>query len=346
MAADLGTRPSPESFLDAARAEEGGGARRGRLKIFLGASPGVGKTYAMLEEAKARQRAGVDVVVALVETHGREETAALLTTLEQLPRRQIDYRGQQLGEMDLDALLARRPQLAVIDEFAHTNAPGSRHPKRWQDVMEALDAGVDVVTTLNIQHIESLNDAVAQITGVRVQETVPDEVLARADQIELIDLPPEELIQRLKDGKVYRGAQAGQALDNFFTRGKLTALREMALRTAAGRVDADMIGFMQANAVGKVWPAQERILVCINEAPGAKMLVRAGKRMAERAKLPWIVATVLTPKHESMDAAARLGTQDALRLAETLGAETATLRVASDVAGEILRYARSAMSPG
>jgi two-component system, OmpR family, sensor histidine kinase KdpD len=340
MAAHADMRPTPESYLEAARAEEIGGARRGKLKVFLGASPGVGKTFAMLEDAKARQRAGIDVVVALVETHGREETAALLTTLEQLPRLQMDYRGQQLGEMDLDAVLARQPQVAVIDEFAHTNAPGSRHPKRWQDVMEVIDAGIDVITTLNIQHIESLNDAVAQITGVRVQETVPDEVLAKADQIELIDLPPEDLIQRLKDGKVYRGAQAGQALENFFTRGKLTALREMALRTTAGRVDSDMLGLMKANAVTGIWPAQERILVCINEAPGAKTLVRTGKRLAERAKLPWIVATVLTPKHEAMDPEVRAGTQDALRLAETLGAETITLRAESDAAGELLRYAR------
>ena len=181
-------------------------------------------------------KAGVDLTVALVETHGRADTAALLEGLELLPRKTIDYRGQQLGEMDLDALLARKPSLALIDEFAHTNVPGSRHPKRWQDVMEVLGAGIDVITTLNIQHIESLNDAIAQITGVRVQETLPDEVLAKADQIELIDLPPEDLIQRLKDGKIYQGQQAGRALENFFTRGKLTALREMALRAAAGRV--------------------------------------------------------------------------------------------------------------
>lgn len=335
------SRPTPESFLDAARAEEGGGARRGRLKIFLGASPGVGKTYAMLEEARVRQRARVDVVVALVETHGRQETAALLANLEQLPRQQIEYRGQKLDEMDLDALLARRPQLAVIDEFAHTNAPGSRHPKRWQDVDEVLAAGIDVVTTLNIQHIESLNDAVAQITGVRVHETVPDETIEKADRIELIDLPPEELIQRLKEGKVYLPQQAGRALENFFTKGKLTALREMALRTTAGRVDAEMLGFMQANAVKGPWPAEERLLVCINEAPVAKALVRTGKRMADRAKIPWIVATVLTPRHEALPSASRQLTQDALRLAETLGAETATLRAESDAAGELLRFARA-----
>jgi two-component system sensor histidine kinase KdpD len=243
--------------------------------------------------------------------------------------------------MDLDAVLARRPQLALIDEFAHTNAPGSRHPKRWQDVMEVVDAGIDVVTTLNIQHIESLNDAVAQITGVRVQETVPDVVLQKADQIELIDLPPDELINRLKDGKVYLPQQAGRALDNFFTKGKLTALREMALRATAGRVDADMLAFMQANAVKGIWPTEERLLVCINEAPVAKALVRTGKRMAERAKIPWIVATVVTPKHDVIEADARQVTQDALRLAETLGAETITLRAESDAAGELLRFARS-----
>ncbi|MCZ8184047.1 MAG: sensor histidine kinase KdpD [Beijerinckiaceae bacterium] len=332
-------RPTPESFLDAARAEEAT-SRSGKLKIFLGASPGVGKTFAMLEEARIRARAGVDVVVALVETHGRAETAALLGALEQVPRRRIEYRGQVLEEMDLDALLARKPRLALIDEFAHTNAPGSRHPKRWQDVMEVLDSGIDVVTTLNIQHIESLNDAVAQITGIRVQETVPDAALDRADQIELIDLPPEELIQRLKDGKIYLHQQAGRALENFFTKGKLTALREMALRTAAGRVDAEMLDLKKAQADQTIWPTAERLLVCVNEAPVGKALVRTGKRMADRAKIPWIVATVLTPKHEAMDADARGVTQDALRLAETLGAETVTLRAESNAAGEILRFAR------
>jgi two-component system, OmpR family, sensor histidine kinase KdpD len=341
MIANGDTRPHPESFLDAARAEEAGSSRPGRLKIFLGASPGVGKTFAMLEEARMRLRAGVDVVVALVETHGRIDTANLLANLEQLPRRTIDYLGQKLSELDLDGLLARKPELALIDEFAHTNAPGSRHPKRWQDVMEVLDAGIDVVTTLNIQHIESLNDAVAQITGVRVQETLPDAVLSRADQIELIDLPPEELINRLKDGKIYLSQQAGRALENFFTKGKLTALREMALRATAGRVDADMLTLMKDNAVRDIWPTEERLLVCINEAPGAKRLVRTGKRMAERAKLPWIVATVLTPKHEAMGPEARSVTQDALRLAEMLGAETATLRAESNAAGELLRFAQS-----
>ena len=341
MASGEPDRRNPESFLDEARSEDCGLIGRGRLKIFLGASPGVGKTFAMLEEARSRQRAGVDVVVALVETHGRSETADLLAHLEQLPRSIVDYRGQQLNEMDLDALLVRKPKLALIDEFAHTNAPGSRHPKRWQDVMEVINAGIDVTTTLNIQHIESLNDVVARITGVRVQETVPDEVLSKADEIELIDLPPEELINRLRDGKIYVPGQAGRALENFFTKGNLTALRELALRTAASRVDADMLSWMQTNTVTGPWPTQERLLVCINEAPVAKALVRTGKRMAERAKIPWLVATVMTPRHEALGPDARAMTHDAMRLAETLGAETVTLNSESDAAKELLAFARA-----
>lgn len=336
MPANDTKRPDPEALLGEQRR-----AGRGRLKVFLGASPGVGKTFAMLEEARQRQRAGRDVVAAFVETHGRAETAGLLASLEVLPRKAIAYRGQQLDEMDLDALLARKPQLALIDEFAHTNVPGSRHPKRWQDVFEVLDAGIDVTTTLNIQHIESLNDVVATITGVRVQETVPDHVLQQADEIELIDLPPEELINRLREGKVYVPQQIGKALENFFTRGNLTALRELALRTAASRVDDDMLTYMQANAVQGPWPTQERLLVCVNEAPVAKALVRAGKRMAERARIPWIVATVVTPRHEALGDEARNATLDALRLAETLGAEVVTRQTESDVAAELLSFARS-----
>ncbi len=314
---------------------------RGRLKIFLGASPGVGKTYAMLQEAALRARQGIDVVVGLVETHGRTETEALMAGLELLPRQSIDYRGQQLEEFDLDALLARKPQLALIDELAHTNVPGSRHLKRWQDVVEVLNAGIDVVTALNIQHIESLNDAVARISGVRVQETVPDEIVARADEIELIDLPPEELIGRLREGKVYRAGTVGRALDNFFTKPNLTALRELALRTAASRVDAQMLTLMRQGAVKGPWPTQERILVCVNESPLAKSLVRAGKRMAERADIPWIVATVITPQHEALPEGARRLTSDALQLAEALGAETVTLHADAGVADEMIAFARA-----
>ncbi len=301
----------------------------------------MGKTYAMLEEAAIRASAGIDVVVGLVETHGRPETEALLAGLELLPRQKLEYRGQALDELDLDALLRRHPRLALIDELAHTNVPGARHLKRWQDVVEAIDAGIDVTTTLNIQHIESLNDAVARITGVRVQETVPDAMVARADEIELIDLPPEELIGRLRDGKVYREGTVGRALDNFFTKPNLTALRELALRTAASRVDQQMLTLMQQGAVKGPWPTQERILVCINESPLAKSLVRAGKRMAERADLPWIAVTVVSPKHEGLPESARRMTSEALQLAEALGAEAVTLHAEAGVADAIVGFARA-----
>ena len=317
------------------------GEGRGKLKIFLGASPGVGKTFAMLEAARQLLKTGVDVVVGLVETHGRVETEALVEGLELLPRQRLDYRGQSLEELDLDALLTRRPRLALIDELAHTNVPGSRHPKRWQDVMEVLDAGIDVITTLNIQHIESLNDVIARITGVRVQETVPDEVFQRADEIEVIDLPPEELIERLHQGKVYRGGTIGRALDNYFTKPNLTALRELALRTAASRVDDEMLRLMQANALRGPWPTQERILVCVNESSTAKSLVRAGKRMADRTGIPWIAATVVTTRHEALSDDVRRLTSEALQLAETLGAEVATLQVDHGAADELLRFARA-----
>ncbi|PZO77904.1 MAG: two-component sensor histidine kinase [Mesorhizobium amorphae] len=330
-------RPQPEAFLPEANREG-----RGRLKIFLGAAPGVGKTFSMLEEAAVRHRAGTDVVVALAETHGRAETAALLAPLEQLPRRVMPYRGQALSELDLDALLARAPALALIDELAHTNVPGSRHVKRWQDVEEVLAAGIDVLSTLNVQHIESLNDVVARITGVRVSETVPDAILARADEIEVIDLPSEELIARLKAGKVYLPANARRALENFFSKGKLTALRELALRTAASRVDAEMRAFMDANAVRGPWPANERIMVCVNEAPASKAAVRAAKRMAERAGLPWVAVTVVTPRHESLSPEARRATADAMQLAELLGAETETLYAVANAAAELIAFARKA----
>ena len=237
-ARDSEQRPSPEALLHAARREE---SPAGRLKIFVGAAPGVGKTYTMLENARAKMKAGVDVVVGAVETHGRLETQALLDGLEVLPRKRLQYKDQTLEEMDLDALIARRPQLALVDELAHTNAPGSRHPKRYLDVEELLGNGIDVYTAVNIQHIESLNDVVAQITHVRVRETVPDSIFDRADAIELVDLTPDDLIQRLKEGKVYVPAQAERALAHYFSPGNLTALRELALRRTAERVDEQLL---------------------------------------------------------------------------------------------------------
>ncbi|MGE0715087.1 MAG: ATP-binding protein [Alphaproteobacteria bacterium] len=329
-------RPEPEALL-ADAAKEG----RGRLKVFLGAAPGVGKTFAMLEDARRRKAEGVDVVVGLVETHGRAETEALLSGLELMPRQVVNYRGRTFSEMDIDAVLARRPQLAIVDELAHTNVPGSRHPKRAQDVEELLDAGIDVYSALNVQHLESLNDVVARISGVRVRETVPDGVLELADEVELIDLPTDELIQRLRQGKVYVQEQIARAIQNFFSKGNLTALRELAMRVAADRVDAQMTAHMRSHAIAGPWPTQERILVCVNEAPVAKALVRSARRMAERARVGWIVVNVVTPQRETLPDAAKDAIGDALRLGETLGAEIVTLTAESDVAGEILDYARS-----
>src|SRR6195256_2736182 len=253
-------RPSPEALLDAAEKEG-----RGALKIFLGAAPGVGKTYEMLQSAQAKRREGYDVVVGVVETHGRRETEALLDGLEIVPRRHITYKDQSLDEMDIDAIIARRPQIVLVDELAHTNAPGSRHPKRYLDVEELLGRGINVYTTVNIQHIESLNDVVAQITHVRVRETVPDSIFDNADAVELVDLTPADLIQRLKEGKVYVPKQAERALEHFFAPANLTALRELALRRTADRVAEQLLTHMQANAISGPWAASERILVCVSE---------------------------------------------------------------------------------
>src|SRR6202158_1738663 len=278
-------RPSPDALLEAARREND---QAGRLKIFVGAAPGVGKTYEMLQSAHAKLKAGADVVVGVVETHGRPETEALLQGLEVLPRKRIAYRDQTLEELDLDALIARRPQIALVDELAHTNAPGSRHPKRYLDVEELPSHGIDVYTAVNIQHIESLNDVVAQITHVRVRETVPDSVFDRADAIELVDLTPDDLIQRLKEGKVYVPKQAERALEHFFSPANLTALRELALRRTAERVDEQLLTHMQANAIQRPWAAGERIAVCISEDPRAAGLVRYAKRLADRLHGPWM----------------------------------------------------------
>ena len=326
-------RPSPEALLAKAKKEE---TRAGRLKIFLGAAPGVGKTYEMLQEARTRAKDGADVVVGVVETHGRKETEALLEGLEVVPRRPIEYRGQWLEEMDLDALIARRPDLALVDELAHTNVPGSRHPKRYLDVEELLNLGINVYTTVNIQHIESLNDVVAQITGVRVRETVPDSILDRADAIELVDITPDDLIQRLKEGKVYVPKQAERALEHFFSPANLTALRELALRRTAERVDEQLLTEMQARAIPGPWAAGERLLVCVSEDPRAAGLVRYTKRLADRLHASWTALYVETRRSLQLTEEERDRIADTLRLAQALGGDPVTIpggdsRISDDV---------------
>ncbi len=330
---DPDQRPSPEALLEAARREEG---RAGKLRIFVGAAPGVGKTYEMLLQARARQRDGYDVVIGVVETHGRKETEALLEGLEVVPRRRIPYHGHWLDEMDLDAIIARRPQIVLVDELAHTNAEGSRHPKRYLDVEELRNRGIDVYTTVNIQHIESLNDVVAQITHVRVRETVPDEVFDRADAVELVDLTPDDLISRLREGKVYVPRQAERALEHFFSPANLTALRELALRRTAERVDDELLTAMQARAISGPWAAGERILVCVSEDPRAAGLVRYAKRRADRLHAPWTALYVETRRSLQLTEEQRDRVADTLRLAERLGGEAVTIpsglrRIADDV---------------
>jgi two-component system sensor histidine kinase KdpD len=332
-------RPDPDILLARVQAQEPRGTH-GHLKIFFGATAGVGKTYAMLEAAHAKLADGVDVVAGYVVTHGRAETEALLGGLELLPRRDVEYRGITLEEFDLDAALARRPALLLLDELAHTNAPGSRHPKRWQDVEELLEAGVDVYTTMNVQHIESLNDVVAQITGVIVRETVPDQILEQADEVELIDLTPDDLLQRLEAGKVYVPRQADRAARNFFRKGNLIALRELALRRTAERVDYQMRLYKRDHAIAQTWPAAERLLVCINHDPLSGRLVRAARRMATALHAEWLVIHVETSQSLRLSEAERDYVVQALRLAEQLGAETITLS-GENVSEELLSYARA-----
>ncbi|MDD1610324.1 MAG: sensor histidine kinase KdpD [Methylococcaceae bacterium] len=287
-------RPDPDQLLTRVERDTAK-AKRGRLKIFFGAAAGVGKSYAMLLAARERRAENLDVVVGLIETHGRKETQALLKGLEVLPTRQIDYKGTMLHEFDIDAALKRRPAIIIVDELAHTNAPNSRHPKRWQDIHELLEAGIDVYTAINVQHLESLNDDIGQIAGIRVWETVPDTVFEDADEIELVDLPPDELLLRLKEGKIYLPQQAQQAIHNFFRKGNLIALRELALRQTANRVDAQMLNYREDHAIRDVWQVNERILVCIGPNALAERLVRAGKRVATSLRAEWIVAYVETP---------------------------------------------------
>jgi two-component system sensor histidine kinase KdpD len=332
------TRPDPDALLRRVT-EEANKRQRGRLKVFFGASPGVGKTYAMLEAAQRARAAGVDVVLGWVETHGRSETAALAEGLPRLPPREVEYRGVKLREFDLDAALARRPALLLLDELAHTNVPGSRHAKRWQDAEELLDAGIDVYTTLNVQHVESLNDLVNQVTGVTVRETVPDRVLDEADEVEFVDLPPEALLERLAEGKVYLPEQAARAAQEFFRRGNLIALRELALRRTAEHVDADMEDYRRDHAIERTWPVAERILVCIRPHPESPRLVRAARRMAARLRAEWIVAYVESPAQPALSAPEREALAAATKIAEQLGAETAVLSGA-DVASTLVGYAR------
>ncbi|MPZ40827.1 MAG: DUF4118 domain-containing protein [Rhizobiales bacterium] len=333
MPSEQTRRASPDALL-ALASKEG----RGHLKIFLGAAPGVGKTYAMLVAARTEKAGGRDVVVGLVETHGRRETEVLLDELDVLPRKPIVYRNRILHEFDIDAALARKPQLLLVDEFAHTNIPGSRHPKRWQDIEELRAAGIDVWTTLNIQHLESLNDVIQKITRVRVRETIPDEVFENADEIVLVDLPSDELLKRLAEGKVYVQDTANRAVENFFKPQNLTALRELALRRAAERIDSALIERMQAQAIEGPWAAGERILACVGPDLISPMIVRTARRLADLMDAPWIVVTAERPGIQlSRQQRARL--DEALKLAESLGAETKVL-IGNDLPAEILRFAK------
>jgi two-component system sensor histidine kinase KdpD len=320
-------RPDPEAFLRAA-AQEG----RGRLKVFLGAAPGVGKTYEMLLGGAERKRDGVDVVIGVVETHGRAETQALTAGHEIVPRRDVAYEGRTLPEMDIDAILARHPRLVLIDELAHTNAPGSRHPKRYQDVEELLAAGIDVFSTINIQHIESLNDVVASFTHVRVRETVPDRILETAE-IEVVDIPPDELIERLKAGKVYVPEEATRALAHFFSKSNLSALRELALRRAAQAVDAQMLDYLRSHALAGNWAVGERLVVAVNELPSAEGLVRGAKRIADALRAPWTALHVETPREQRFGEDERRRLAAALNLATQLGGTVVSVPAESALAG-------------
>ncbi|MDD5584181.1 MAG: sensor histidine kinase KdpD [Candidatus Omnitrophica bacterium] len=328
-------RPNPDDLLANIEREE---SHKGKLKIFFGAAAGVGKTYSMLEAARIAKKEGIDVVVGWAETHKRAETEALLEGLEILPAKIIHYKNVELREFDIDAALQRKPALILVDELAHTNAQGSRHPKRWQDIEELLDKGINVYTTLNVQHCESANDIVAQITGITVHETVPDTLVEKADEIELVDIPTENLLKRLKDGKVYIGEMAERAVQHFFQPGNLIALRQLALRYTAHNVDEKLMSYKQGQVMSKVWGGRDRFLVCISASPSAVGLIRAGKRIASDLGVHWVVAYVETGAQQSE--AARTRISEMMRLAEKLGAQVATLS-GQNIAETLVSYARS-----
>lgn len=331
-------RPDPDALLAQMREQERRAAR-GRLRIYFGASAGVGKTYAMLEEAHKLQLEGKAPLVGIIETHGRVETARLLEGLEVLPRRQVEHRGRRLEEFDLDAALARAPGVILVDELAHSNAPGSRHPKRWQDVEELLDAGIDVLTTVNVQHLESLNDVVGGIAGIRVSETVPDGVFDAADEVVMVDLPADALLARLKEGKVYQPLQAERAAGNFFKKGNLIALRELALRRTADRVEGDVRAWREQQSIDAIWKTGANLLVCVGPGPDAEHVVRSGARIASQLGTAWHAVYVETPRLGRLPERERARVTDTLKLAQDLGATTAVL-AGDDVAAGTLDYAR------
>jgi two-component system, OmpR family, sensor histidine kinase KdpD len=332
-------RPDPDELLERVQRDEEK-ARRGKLKVFFGASAGVGKTFAMLSAAQQLRSQHLDVLVGIVETHGRTETMALLEGMEVLPLKEIEYRGKVLREFDLDAALKRRPVLILVDELAHTNAQGSRHPKRWQDVEELLAAGMDVYTTLNVQHLESLNDVIGAITGIRVRETVPDKVFDQADEVVLVDITPDELLQRLHDGKVYIPQQAQEAIRNFFRKGNLIALRELSLRRTADRVDDQMRTYRQERSIDKVWQTKENLLVCVGPQPGSEKVIRRASRLAAELDVEWHAIYVETPRLQRLPSSERERILRTLKLAHELGAQTATL-AGQDEAETVVEYAYS-----
>jgi two-component system sensor histidine kinase KdpD len=328
-------RPDPQALLAEVTRKE---RPRGRLKILLGYAPGVGKTFKMLQEARRAKERGLDVVVGVAETHGRAETAALLEGLEVIPLREVAYRSITLREMNLEAIEQRRPRIVLVDELAHANAPGSRYERRYQDVQALLDQNIDVWTTVNIQHFESLNDTVWEITGIRVRETVPDSILDSADEISVVDIPIEQLQERLKEGKIYFPELAGNALENFFKTGNLLALRELALRRVAGKLDQDLVTYMKARGIAGPWATTERLMVCLGASPFAQRLVRKAFKMASDLKAAWYAVYVETPSHIAVSEKERADLTATLALAEGLGASVVTLS-GSDVGREVLRFA-------